>query len=293
MSSALIEATTAYLDAKGHGDGRHATEIGALTLFRACGPRELIPDRHEPAFCIIAQGAKQALIGDGVYDYSAMQYLLVSVGVPHVGRITLAAPDAPYLSLVLEIDIPLLREVVDQLDDPPEVPAGPGPGVFVGDLGPAAIDCGLRLLRLLATPKAIPVVYPAIARELYYWLLTGPHGPAFAGLALPGGHAHRVARAIRAIRDEFPRAVPSARLAAVAEMSPSSFHEHFKALTSMSPLQYRKRLRLLEARRLMMTRSANAADAARQVGYESPSQFNREYARMFGAPPRRDVAGLR
>ncbi len=290
MLDPLIRALSDRLDALGGGEGPHPTAIGSLILFRSTRPSDPLPALYEPAFCVVAQGAKRVLLGDRVHDYRAGQYLLVKVGLPLVGRVTRASPAEPYLGLALGIDLALLREVVDQLDAPPATPEG-GSGIFVGDLEGEPIDCAVRLLRLLETPGAIPVVYPAIARELYYWLLTGPDGASLAALAAPGGHARAIGLAIRAIREGLPTPVPTDRLAAIAGMSPSSFHAHFKALTAMSPLQYQKRLRLLEARRLLMTRAANASGAALQVGYASPSQFNRDYHRMFGAPPGRDRAG--
>ena len=150
-----------------------------------------------------------------------------------------------------------------------------------------------RLIRLLATPQAIPLLVPAIQRELCFWLLTGRHGSEICKLAHPDSHTQRIAQAIHVLRGDFARPIRIEELAAAARMSASSFHQHFKALTSMTPLQYQKNLRLLEARRLMLDETANATAAAYRVGYESPSQFSREYARMFGAPPRRDVAEFR
>jgi transcriptional regulator GlxA family with amidase domain len=151
----------------------------------------------------------------------------------------------------------------------------------------------LRLIRLLETPAAIPVLAPAALREVYYWLLTGPDGAAIARLALAEGNTQRIARAMTLLRDNFTRPIRVAELAEAAGMSPSSFHEHFKALTAMTPLQYQKQLRLLEAQRLLVAGDIDAARAAYRVGYESASQFSREYARMFGAPPARHAAGLR
>jgi transcriptional regulator GlxA family with amidase domain len=154
--------------------------------------------------------------------------------------------------------------------------------------GPLA-DCALRLVRLLDTPKAIPTLYPIIMREICFWLLTGPHGGDVARMTLANGPSQRVINAMHSLRSRFRETVRIEELAAVAQMSVSSFHRQFKALTSMTPLQYQKQLRLLEARRLMISDAVRVEAAAFQVGYESPSQFSREYARMFGAPPKRDA----
>ncbi|MGZ5840876.1 MAG: helix-turn-helix domain-containing protein [Xanthobacteraceae bacterium] len=154
-------------------------------------------------------------------------------------------------------------------------------------------DCVLRAVRLLDKPKAISALYPAIMREICYWLLAGPHGGEIALMTLAGRHTPRIVKAIHVLRDRFAKPIRIEELAAIAKLSPSAFHRQFKALTSMTPLQYQKRLRLLEARRLMVSAAANVETAAFQVGYESPSQFSREYSRMFGLPPRRDIASLR
>ena len=166
-------------------------------------------------------------------------------------------------------------------------------GVFVTDFDGPMADGVRRAMRLLETPRAIPMLYPAIMREWCYWLLTGPRGGDIARIVLANGHDRRVITAIQALRARFAEPVRVEELARIARMSPSAFHRQFKALTSMTPLQYQKRLRLLEARNLMLADAATAETAAFRIGYESASQFSREYARMFGAPPRRDVAQLR
>ena len=293
MSSALRDAILAYTEARVNHGTFYPTDIEALLVMRS--DRETVPRcaLYRPALCINAQGAKQVMLGGQVLDYAALQYLVVSLDLPILGRVTCASPSEPFLGMAIELDVNLLREVMEQLGDQPNVASDPGPGVFVGDFGPQMADCALRLMRLLETPRAIPVIYPALMRELYYWLLTGPDGAAICRLALPNSHIQPIAKAIHVMREAFASPVRIERLAAVANMSPSSFHQHFKAVTSMTPLQYQKQLRLLEARRLMTADSANAASAAYQVGYESASQFSREYARMFGAPPKRDAAYLR
>jgi AraC-like DNA-binding protein len=292
-SAALKEAVGRYMTVNGNDDGLFPTAIDGLFLLRASG--DVLPHHviYRPALCLVVQGAKQVMFGDKLFAYDEMQALVVSVEMPGFGRVTRASRDEPYLAIVLEFDVAMLREVMEQLDSPPKPRGDHGLGVFVDDVGEPLADCILRLIRMLGTPKAIPVLYPSILREICFWLLTGDNGGEVCKLGLPNSHTRRIAEAIYLLRDNFARAVKVEQLAAAARMSPSSFHQHFKMLTSMTPLQYQKHLRLIEARRLMMTDGATVTAAAYQVGYESASQFSREYARMFGAPPKRDVAGLR
>ena len=222
----------------------------------------------------------------------AGQALVVSVEMPAFGRVAQASPTEPYLGVIIEFDPAVMREVAEGLDAPPSG-KDLGPGALVTDLNGQLIDCTLRTIRLLETPKAIPVLYPAIMREICYWLLTGPHGGEVMRMTLANSHAQRVVKAIHTLRDRFAEPIRIDELASIAKMSPSAFHRQFKAITAMTPLQYQKQLRLLEARRLIVAEAANVETAAFQVGYESPSQFSREYSRMFGAPPRRDVVALR
>ena len=235
------------------------------------------------------QGSKSAAFGDQHHQYGPGQAMLVSVEMPGFGTVTEASPDKPYLGVVLELDLAALRAVASELANPPRPSQSTEGGVFVTDFDGPLMDCTLRLLRLLDTPGAIPVLYPAIMREISYWLLSGPHGGAVVSMTLSNDHEHRILQAIHYLRDHFAESVRIGDLAAVALLSPSAFHRQFKAMTAMTPLQYQKQLRLLEARHLMTAGTANVEDAAFRVGYESPSQFNREYGRMFGLPPRRDV----
>lgn len=288
MPETLIEAVAR------HTEGRPSplrTAIDGLTMLRSDHEK---PPAHlvfRPALCLVLQGAKWAEFGGKRLDYRAGQALLVSVDMPSFGRVAEASPSEPYLGLIIEFDPAVMREVMADLEAPP-VPRA-GSGVFVIDFDAALEDCALRMVRLLDTPKAIPLLYPAIVRELCYWLLSGPHGGAVAHIAQANSHARQVITAIHALRQRFAEPVRIKELAAAAHMSLSAFHREFKALTSMTPLQYQKQLRLLEARHLMVDSAANVETAAFRVGYESPSQFSREYARMFGAPPRRDVAEAR
>jgi AraC-like DNA-binding protein len=251
------------------------------------------PAIYRPALCIIVDGAKQLMFGDRLFDYEAMQALIISVEMPAFGQVTKASAERPMIAINLELDVTILREVLEEMDAPPKPAGDGGPGVFVQEFGPELQDCILRLIRTLATPKAIPILHPAIMREISFWLLSGKNGDEVCKLALPDSHTRRVAEAIYLLRGNFADVVRVEKLAAAARMSPSSFHQHFKILTTMTPLQYQKQLRLLEARRLMVTDGFNAANAAYQVGYESASQFSREYARMFGTPPKRDISDMK
>jgi AraC-like DNA-binding protein len=239
------------------------------------------------------QGAKQVTFGDDVFDYSEMQALVVSVELPAFSRVTRASRKEPFLGIALEFDIGVMRNVMEELEALPKPNPDVGLGVFVDDLNGPLADCLLRLVQMLSTPKAIPILYPLVMREICFWLLTGPNGGEVCKLALPSSHTRRVAKAIYLLRENFVRPVRIEQLAAAARMSPSSFHQHFKMLTSMTPLQYQKHLRLLEARRLMVTDGTNVTSAAYQVGYESASQFSREYVRLFGVPPKRDATELK
>ncbi|PLZ00308.1 AraC family transcriptional regulator [Burkholderia sp. WAC0059] len=289
-STALVEVV------KRHTDGREspvATAIEGVMLLHADHEKHPSHLIMKPALCVVAQGAKWTIFGNRRYDYRAGQALVVSVEMPAFSRVEQASPAEPYLAVVVEFDPAVMHDVVACLDAPPQPRDPLAHGVFVTDFDGSLADCVLRMVRLLDTPRAIPVLAPMIMREICYWLLTGPHGGEVARVVLANSHTQRVVTAIHALRDQFAETLRVETLAAIAQMSPSAFHRQFKALTSMTPLQYQKQLRLLEARHLMATGEANAEAAAWQVGYESPSQFSREYARMFGAPPRRDIAMLK
>ncbi|KGB92841.1 MULTISPECIES: AraC family transcriptional regulator [Burkholderia] len=293
MSDELLERV-AHLTGGQRDESPVATAIDGLVLLRSNRERLSAPRIMKPALCVVVQGAKWTTFGGRRYDYGPGRALVVSVEMPATSRIVKASDAEPFLGLVLEFDLAMMRDVLERLDTPPLQAAGPvGQGVCVTDFGGQLADCVLRLVRLLETPDAIPIVAPLVKREICYWLLAGPHGGEVSRVVFANGHAQRVVAAIHALRGQFAETIRVDELAAVAQMSPSAFHRQFKALTSMTPLQYQKQLRLLEARHLMVTGAANAETAAYRVGYESASQFSREYARMFGAPPRRDVVTLK
>jgi hypothetical protein len=192
------------------------------------------------------QGAKQVLFGDRLFDYGEMQALAVSVELPGIGRVTRASVDEPYLGIILQFDLGILRDVMRQIDPPPTPDENAGTGVFVMDIEGPLTDCIERLIRMLGTPKAIPVLYPAIMREISYWLLTGESAHEICKLASPNGHTQRIAETIHILRNDIARPIRIEQLADAARMSPLSFYQHFKTLTSLTPIQYQKQLRPLK-----------------------------------------------
>jgi AraC-like DNA-binding protein len=271
-------------------DGTHRTLISALSFYRASAPSEHNVAVYEPSLCIVAQGAKEVLLGDEMYPYNPAQSLVVSVELPLTSRVVEASRNRPCLAVCVALDSGVVGELLAKGLTPPSPPER---ALGVAPLGPQLLDAVNRLVDLLDTPQDIDPLAPLVLREITYRLLTGPHGSRLRQIAMVGASAHRIARAIRQVKDHIADSISIESLAKRVGLSPSAFHLHFKAVTGMSPLQYQKRLRLQEARRLMFSEGLDASEAAFRVGYESPSQFSREYRRMFGAPPRRDVAALR
>jgi AraC-like DNA-binding protein len=267
-----------------------STPIARLSLFRADEPTVPLPTVYEPSLCLIAQGTKRVSLGEQSLIYDAAHYLLVSVDLPLIGHVIRASPDAPYLCCKIDIDQAALADLI--LAEGGRAPKADLPALAVYRSDDDLTDAALRLIRLLDQPDSIPALSPLIEREILYRLLTGPHGPALRYMAVADSHLNQVSRAIAKIRKGFDQPLRIGDIAAAAGMSPSSLHEHFKAVTKMTPLAYQKQLRLQEARRLMLSGGTTAGSAGFAVGYESPSQFNREYARLFGAPPRRDIERL-
>lgn len=273
-------------------EGLHASALPRLSLVRSCRPTDPAPAVYKPTLCVIAQGRKQVDIGGRSYVYDAAKYLAVSVDLPLTGAILEASPERPYLCAVLDIDLSVLSDLL--LQHPPEPgPEPTGLALGVSEMEPGLLDAMLRLVRLLDTPKDAAALAPLAEREILYRLLSGGQAPMIRRIAAAESRLRQVSRAIAWIRDNYARPFSVEDLAAQVGMSPSSFHSHFKAATSLSPLQYRTRLRLQEARRMMVLEVMDAASAGFAVGYESPSQFSRDYSRAFGAPPLADAIRLR
>jgi AraC-like DNA-binding protein len=271
------------------GENPFVTDVAGLWLLRADYEKPPSHTISRPSLCVVAQGAKQTSFGGQRYDYRAGQALVVSVALPSVGRVLSATRDEPFLGAVIELDLAVLHEIAAGLEAAAAPQGEPVRSVFVRNFDGPLADCVLRLVRLLDTPSAIRALAPMIQREICYWLLTGPQGREVARATLENSPASGLLHALRCLRDRYADPVRVADLASLAGMSASAFHRQFKQLTAMTPLQYQKQLRLLEARRLMASEAANVQTAAFAVGYESASQFSREYARMFGAPPKRDA----
>ncbi|MEO0352450.1 MAG: AraC family transcriptional regulator [Cyanobacteria bacterium P01_A01_bin.15] len=287
----LASLLTRHTDDK--GDGIHQSAIAPMVLQRASSVSTTIHDVFNPFFAILVQGKKKVLLGDEVYPYSAAQCLVASVDLPLSAFVTEATPEKPYLGLKVTIDPGQIFDLAIHTGPIKRQQENAVRGLFVGTIDRPLLDCTLRLTKLLDTPQDIEILAPLIIRELYYRLLISDQGTAVRQIATSGSNFQRIAKVIEWLKADLARPMQVETLARQAEMSVSSLHHHFKSMTSMSPLQYQKQLRLLEARRLMLAEHCNASNAAYQVGYESPSQFSREYSRMFGAPPIRDVEHLR
>jgi AraC-like DNA-binding protein len=289
----LKQAVRTYAARHANEHGLARTPVPGMRMMCIESPRGGLHSIYRPLVCLVLQGAKHLSVGREERIVSAGQSVIVSADMPVVGRIVQASRDAPYLAIALELERTILRELAVQLGSLRPQRLSETRTLFTDDTDAATLDCALRLMRLLDRPEAIPLLRPAISRELHYWLLSGQHGTALRALADPDSYASRLGAAIAILRAEYRSRVPIDRLAAAASMSLTAFHQHFKHMTSLTPGQYQKRLRLIEARRLMLDEGFSATRASFEVGYESVSQFTREYRRTFQAPPKRDALRAR
>lgn len=272
-------------------EGVHATAWPSLSLFRANSSSARTCAMYEPGLGLVLQGTKQILLGQQTHVHQPSSYLLTSVDVPVSSQVLQATRETPCLCLTYRLDLQRIRELLPEAA--PGRASASAPGLSLSPLDAGLLDPLLRLMRLLDTPRDLAVLGPLIERELLYRLLTGEQGARLAQIATSGSQSHQVSRAIDWLRRHYDETLRIEELAARVNMSTSSLHHHFRAITEMSPLQYQKQLRLHEARRLLVAGDCDVATAAHRVGYESPSQFSREYSRHFGAPPLRDVTRLR
>lgn len=272
---------------------RLITSVPGLLLARRTAPTAPCAMTYEPGLIVIAQGRKSVELGQQVFLYDASHYLVTSVDLPIVSRVVEASPEAPCLAMALKLETAVVRELLtrEEIQYPEARPDSPG--ITVGEITAELLDACLRLVGLLAAPRDIPFLCGLIQREIVYRVLSGPAGARLRSIATLGDQSQRTAKAIAWIRANYAKPLRVEELARMAGMGVSTFHHHFRSLTSMSPLQYQKQIRLQAARNRMLADGLDAASAAFEVGYESASQFNREYARLFGQPPRRDVRALR
>jgi len=273
-------------------DGFRATPIERVTLVRSSTVTMPMPNVYRPQLCLVAQGRKEVTLGDRVFRYAPGRYGVVTYDLPAIGHVVEASPDKPYLCLYLDFDPVMLGDLASRVAPPPEAPS-PSIGKTVSDATDGLLDAALRLLRLLDDPAALPVLGPLAEQEILYRLLAGPDGARMRHITSSHGRVAQVGRAIAWIGQNFRERFSIQRLAGEVGMSPSSLHEHFRAVTAMTPLQFQKQLRLQDARSLMLVQDIDVTTAALRVGYESPTQFSREYRRHFGEPPARDIARLR
>jgi AraC-like DNA-binding protein len=291
-----LATLAAAIERQTGSDGGFNTAVPALRLSRFSAPSDLTALVYEPSLCVVAQGAKDVLLADETYRLDAAQFLLVSVDLPVDARVVEASAECPYLAVRIALDPAVVGELLAELRGlTPSGSPGPTParGLAVTPVEPPLLGAVTRLVALLDSPQDIEPLAPLVLREITYRVLTGPQGSRLRQIASAGAPAQRIALAIRWLKDHFADPLRIESLAKHVRLSPSAFHLHFKGVTAMSPLQYQKRLRLQEARRLMLGEGLDAAEAAFHVGYESPSQFSREYRRLFGTPPRQDVAALK
>ncbi len=273
-------------------DGVFSTAVPGLYLYRHSRPTVSVQGVMAPALAIVAQGAKSVTLGNESYLYNADHYLVVSVDLPLTGNVTSASRAVPYLGIRYDLDVVRIASlrVEGKLGS---TKAATERGIYVSRMTPGLADAVLRLMRLLKTPDDIEVLAPLLHQEILYRLLRGDQGAILERIAQTDSHTQRIMRAVNWLKANFSQPFSIEAVANVANMSPSALHEHFRRLTSMSPLQFQKQLCLQEARRLLLAQAMDAASAAYEVGYVSPSQFSREYTRLFGMPPLRDIEHLR
>lgn len=274
-------------------EGGSSTAVPCLRFFCATAPSEFLHTLYEPSLCIIAQGSKAVGLGEEMFSYDKDKYLIASVHLPARVQIQDASVEKPYVSLQLTFSMDQILEILKECNDDEVLSQQPECGLYFGDNSLLLLEPILRLVRLLENPKDIGILAPMITREILYRIVQDKGGAIIRQFAKNGSLAQRIAKAITMIKNDLAEPLRIETLAQEAQMSASSFHYHFKRVTTMSPLQFQKSLRLQEARRLLMVEEMEASNAAFQVGYESPSQFSREYARLFGLPPIRDVKRLR
>ena len=269
--------------------GENATPIPGLTLYRRTSTTPCYPATYEPSLNVFVQGQKRVTLGGTAYLCDDSTFLLSSLDLPVVSQIVAASEEVPLLSFLLKLDMAAVREILNSAEFQTPNASGEARGIAIGKTTVDLLKPCSRLIDLLDAPEDIPFLSSLIQREIVYRLLRGPHGARLRAIATVGDQSQRTAKAVAWLRANYAKPLRLEQLAEVARMGMSTLHHHFRALTDMSPLQYQKQLRLVAARERMLIKGLDAASAAFEVGYESPSQFNREYKRFFGLPPMQDI----
>lgn len=289
MRDSLFDLCRRYADMHADQKGVTATPVPGLTIVRSLHPGELQAAVSKPLIALLLQGRKRVTTSLDSFEYGPGEAMVIAADVPTVSQITQASISAPYYSLVLEFDISLLRE----LQFAESEVQGDTASVHIDPIDVDVADTARRLVRLFGQHEALAILGDGLLRELHYWLLRSMHGPAIRALGTTGSYAERVSRAVAILRKDFMRAIRVDELASAAGMSVSVFHQHFRAITTLSPLQFQKQLRLINARNMILAEGVSIAQASYAVGYASVPQFTRDYARMFNVPPGRDVRMLK
>lgn len=295
VSEHLRTAMTESIAQHTAGNSDIPCDIAGLTLFRREIPMPPTLCLVETSIVFAVQGEKQMLVAGKSYPYNAERFLITSLDIPANSQVLEASQEKPCLGFSFRLDLRIMAELMalDGVSHSVDRSEGDASGIGLGVVTPALLETFKRMIDLLDEPQSIPVLAPLIEREIHYRLIQSDQGARLRNIASVGSQGHRIVRAISWLKSNYCQTMRIEELAAHVQMSPSSLYQHFRQLTSLSPLQYQKWLRLNEARRLMFSEGMNAASAAFQVGYESPSQFSREYTSLFGAPPRRDIEALR
>ncbi|EHH1029417.1 AraC family transcriptional regulator [Vibrio parahaemolyticus] len=272
---------------------QYDTPISGLRFSRWTTPTPPTSYTHNPSICLIAQGRKRVLLGEESFIYDANHFLISSVDLPIIANIIEASEEQPYLGLIVELDLTEISQLIIDSELAFTQSKEAQKGIAVGELSESLLGAFVRLAELLDEGQNIKILAPIIKREIFYRLLMSEQGTRLHQIVTAGSHSHQIAKAIDWLKNNFVKPLSVGDLASYTGMSKSSFYTHFRSMTSMTPLQFQKKLRLSEARRLMLTENLDAMAATFKVGYESPSQFSREYSRLFGAPPSKDIKSLR
>ncbi len=276
-----------------NGAHEYETAIPGVKISRWAHPTPPTSYTHKPSICLIAQGKKQVLLGEDRYIYDSNHFLISSVNLPITANIMEASEDHPYLGLIMELDLQEISQLIVESEFSFHPTKEAQKGIAVGTLSESLLDAFYRLMQLLDEPESIKILAPVIKREIFYRLLMSEQGQRLNQTVTNGSHSHQISKAIDWLKNNFVKPLSVGDLASYSGMSKSAFYTHFREMTAMTPLQFQKKLRLSEARRLMLTENLDAMATTFKVGYESPSQFSREYSRLFGAPPSKDIKTLR